>query len=151
MHARRLLLTLAASATASSAQTVADWRTAPLTAGSWTYRETATGSEAVFTDARVIRRLVVKCSRSIRRVSLSVASPTPASALAVVTTETQRNLPAVFDAQGFQIIAEVGAQDPVLDAIAFSRGRFAITVAGGSALVVPAWPEIARSIEDCRV
>ena len=151
MHLRTKLLALAASATAVSAQTVANWRTAALTAGSWAYRETTTGSEAVFTDARVIRRLVVKCSRATRRVSLSVASPTPASALAVSTTETERSLPATFDAQGFQITAEVGAQDPVLDAIAFSRGRFAITVAGGSALVIPAWPEIARSIEDCRL
>ena len=151
MHLRKLLLTLAASATAVSAQTVTDWRTAALTAGSWAYRETTTGSEAVFTDARVIRRLVVKCSRATRRVSLSVASPTPASALAVTTTETERSLPAVFDAQSFQITAEVGAQDPLLDAMAFSRGRFVIRVVGGAELVIPAWPEIARSIEDCRV
>jgi hypothetical protein len=151
MHLRKLLLALAASATAASAQTVADWRTAALTAGSWTYRETTTGSEAVFTDARVIRRLVVKCSRVSRRVSLSVASPTPAAGLAIATTETERSLPAVFDAQGFQIVAELSAQDPLLDAIAFSRGRFAITAAGGAPLVVPAWPEIARSIEDCRL
>ena len=146
-----MLLALAASSTAASAQTAIDWRTAALTAGNWAYRETATGSEAVFTDARAIRRIVVKCSRATRRVSLSVAGPTSASVLAVSTTDTERSLPAVFDAQGFQIVAEVGARDPVLDAIAFSRGRFAITVPGGAALIVPAWPEIARSIEDCRV
>jgi hypothetical protein len=144
------LLALAAPALAS-AQALPAWRTAPLTAGSWAYRETATGSEAVFTDARVTRRLVVKCSRTTRRVTLSVASPIPAAAMAVATTEAERSLPSVFDAQGFQIVAEVGAQDPVLDAIAFSRGRFAITVAGGAALVVSAWPEITRSIEDCRI
>ena len=144
-------LALAAVATAASAQTVTDWRTSSLIPGGWAYRETVTGSEAVFTDARVTRRLVVKCSRATRRVSLSVANPTPASVLVVSTTEIERSLPASFDAQGFQIVAEVGAQDPVLDAIAFSRGRFAITVPGGAALVVPAWPEIARSIEDCRL
>ena len=151
MQTRQLLLALAASAAPLSAQTAADWRTAGLTAGGWAYRETATGSEAVFTDARVIRRLVVKCSRASRRVSLSVASPVPASALAVATTEAERSLPAVFDAQGFQIVAEMAAQDPLLDAIASSRGRFAITASGGSTLVLPAWPEIARSIEDCRL
>jgi len=151
MRLQTMLLALAAPVTAISAQTSADWRTAALAAGGWAYRETVTGSEAVFTDAHVIRRLVVKCSRGTRRVSLSVASPTPASALIVATTETERSLPAVFNPQGFQIVAEITAQDPVLDAIAFSRGRFAITVPGGPALVVPAWPEIARSIEDCRV
>ena len=151
MRAMIMLLALAASATAASAQIGADWRTSGLSPGSWAYRETTTGSEAVFTDAGATRRLVVKCSRATRRVSLSVASPTAASALAVATTETERRLTAAFDPQGFQIVAEVGAQDPLLDAIAVSRGRFAITVPGRPALILPAWPEIARSIEDCRV
>jgi hypothetical protein len=34
--------------------------------------------------------------------------------------------------------------------MAFSRGRFLVTVEGGASLVVPAWPELARVIEDCR-
>jgi hypothetical protein len=151
MRRSLMILALAAPAAVVSAQPMPAWRTAPLTAGSWSYRETATGSEAIFTDARVTRRLLVKCSRLTRRVSLSVASASPGSAIQIATSETDRTLPATFDTQGFQIIAELGAMDPVLDAIVFSRGRFAITVAGGAALVVPAWPEIARSIEDCRV
>ena len=50
-----------------------------------------------------------------------------------------------------RVTAELFALDPLLDAIAFSRGRFAVTMAGGSPLVVPAWPEAARTIEDCRI
>jgi len=146
-----MIVALAAPAASALAQPLPSWRSAALTAGTWSYRETTTGSEAIFTDARVIRRLVVKCSRMTRRVSLSVASPVPGTSIQVSTTEADRVLPAAFDPQGFQITAELGAQDPVLDGIAFSRGRFAVTVAGGAALVVPAWPEIARSIEDCRV
>ena len=142
---------LVAPAASALAQGLPDWRTSALTAGSWSYRETATGSEAIFTDARVTRRLVVKCSRATRRVSLSVASAVTGNSIQVSTTETARVLPAAFDAQGFQITAELGAQDPILDGIAFSRGRFAVTIAGASALVLPAWPEIARSIEDCRL
>lgn len=42
------------------------------------------------------------------------------------------------------------ARDPLLDAMAFSNGRFAINAASERALVVPAWPEITRVIEDCR-
>ena len=145
-------MALAAPATILSAQTATtDWRIAPLMAGSWAYRELPTGSEAMFTDAQVIRRIVVKCSRATRRVSLSVASPTAGSAINVSTSEAQRSLPAVFDTQGFQITAELGAMDPLLDGIAMSRGRFSVSVPGGAALVVPAWPEIARSIEDCRL
>jgi len=49
-----------------------------------------------------------------------------------------------------KLTAELPAFDPLLDAIAFSRGRMAVTLAGGSSLVVPAWPEPARTVEDCR-
>jgi hypothetical protein len=42
------------------------------------------------------------------------------------------------------------ANDPLLDAIAFSRGRFMVT-GGGATLAIPSWPEAARSIEDCRI
>jgi hypothetical protein len=41
------------------------------------------------------------------------------------------------------------ARDTLLDAMAFSRGRFVLQ-AGTTDLVLPPWPEIARVIEDCR-
>jgi len=44
----------------------------------------------------------------------------------------------------------LSARDPLFDAIAFSRGRFVVTGTGVSPLIIPAWPEAARSIEDCR-
>jgi hypothetical protein len=42
------------------------------------------------------------------------------------------------------------ARDNLLDAMAFSRGRFAVEVAGLPTLYVPSWPEVSRVIEDCR-
>jgi len=42
------------------------------------------------------------------------------------------------------------ARDPLLDAMAFSRGRFAVEVAGQPSLYVPSWTEVSRVIEDCR-
>jgi hypothetical protein len=45
---------------------------------------------------------------------------------------------------------QLPASDPLLEQMAFSRGRFLVTVEGGPSLVVPAWPELARVIEDCR-
>jgi len=146
-----LLLALAVPASLVSAQSATDWRTGPLAPGSWVYRALADGSEAMFTDGRVTPRLVVKCSRPARAVILSVASPVTASAMTVATAETQRSLPARFDAQTSQIIAQIAGTDPVLDALAFSRGRFAVMVPGSATLIVPAWPEVARSIEDCRI
>jgi hypothetical protein len=48
------------------------------------------------------------------------------------------------------LTAELAAFDNLFDALAFSRGRFSVTAAGGAPLVLPAWPEPARAIEDCR-
>jgi len=47
-------------------------------------------------------------------------------------------------------LASVGGMDPLLDAIAFSRGRFAVSMPGSPALVMPAGTEIAHVVEDCR-
>ena len=146
-----LLLALSAPASFLSAQGAVDWRTGPLTAGSWAYRGLTDGSEAVFTDAGVTRRIVVKCSRPTRIITLAVASVAPGSTISLSTTETQRSFAARFDAQTSQIIAQIANNDAVLDAMAFSRGRFALSVPGSATLVVPAWPEVARSIEDCRI
>ena len=151
MQRASLFLALLAPASLLSAQATADWRIGPLAAGSWAYRGLADGSEAVFTDARVTPRLVVKCSRATRVVTLTLASAVPGSAITLATSETQRRLPASFNAQTSQIFAQIPGNDAILDAMAFSRGRFALAVAGGATLVVPAWPEVARSIEDCRI
>jgi hypothetical protein len=48
------------------------------------------------------------------------------------------------------IALPIAARDPVLDAMAFSRGRFAIEAAGLPTLYVPSWPEVGRVVEDCR-
>jgi hypothetical protein len=46
--------------------------------------------------------------------------------------------------------APLPAADPLFDQMAFSRGRFTIAAEGLPMLVIPAWPEPARAIEDCR-
>jgi hypothetical protein len=43
----------------------------------------------------------------------------------------------------------MATRDPLLDQMAYSRGRFMLA-AGGQELIVPAWPEVARVVEDCR-
>jgi hypothetical protein len=48
------------------------------------------------------------------------------------------------------IVAALPVRDPVLDAMAFSRGRFALEAAGEPTLYLPSWPELSRVIEDCR-
>ncbi len=46
--------------------------------------------------------------------------------------------------------AQIAPSDSVLDAIAYTRGRFVLSVTGLPDLVIPSAPEFARITEDCR-
>jgi hypothetical protein len=106
----------------------------PLTAGQWTYAVSATGSEA-----RYGATFSMRCDRATRSVIISHPGAAPA-VLTIATDSVTRNLPV-----GGRLLAN----DPLLDSIAFSRGRFLVS-GGGATLAIPTWPEAARSIEDCR-
>jgi hypothetical protein len=84
-------------------------------------------------------------------VTVSLTSSAPAASLSLWTSIASRNLPARFEPNAMRVSAELPAYDALLDAIAFSRGRIAVTMPGGVPLVAPAWPEAARTIEDCRI
>ena len=135
---RKTLLIMAAVASPLAAQNAPalfdSTRTVPLSSGQWSYSASATGSEA-----RLGAMFSIRCDRSARLVTLR-RTDVAASALTIGTDLSVRTLPA----DGVMAIT-----DRVLDAIAFSRGRF-IVDGGGSRLVLPASPEVARSIEDCR-
>lgn len=118
--------------------------------GSWSYRAIAGGSEAAFADLAATRRLVVRCNRAARTVSvgrtgIAQAAPT----LAIWTSTASRSVPSRFLPTG-ELVADIAANDTLLDAIAFSRGRFATGAAGAPMVAVPVWPEVSRVIEDCR-
>ena len=70
-----------------------------------------------------------------------------------ITTGTQRR---VLDARASSagddpvLSASLTVSDPLLDAMAFSRGRFMIETPGAAPLYLPSWAEVSRVIEDCR-
>ena len=143
-----------APAVAFSAQAIApavDYGTVRAAPGAWTYQAIAGGSTARFSDSTGTARLVLECARATRRVTIARTSATPAASIFVWTSSAQRSLPARFEANAMRVAAELPAFDQLLDAIAFSRGRIAVTMPGAVPLVVPAWPEAARTVEDCRI
>lgn len=107
----------------------ADWLDRPLTPGDWSYGS----GEARYAD------FTLRCDGARRQVVLSRDGAS--GPLRLRTTYGERRLPAG---------AAVPAADPILDELAFSRGRFTVDAAGMATLVLPAWPEPARVIEDCR-
>lgn len=119
-----------------------DWRDIPLTPGTWSY---VAGSGARFGGAAG-PVLTMRCDPVARTVVISRAG-SPGSIVIQTSAGTM-----AFAAQpgGLGVQATVRATDPFLDKIAFSRGRFTVSLAGSPRLVVPAWAEPGRVVEDCR-
>lgn len=134
------------------AQTVAipDLTTFAPIAGYWSYNPASDGSEAQFVSASGYPQLWVRCTRSTREISISRPASAPAAVMNVWTSSASRSVASSFNPATRRLTIELGNADPLLDAIATSRGRLGFASGGESALVVPAWAEVARVIEDCR-
>ena len=119
-------------------------------AGSWSYVAVANGSEARFADSSTRVQLTLHCTRATRRVSIAKPASGAVPNLTIWTSSMSRSIPASFNPATGLATAEIAATDPILDAVAFSRGRFAINAAGVPSLVLPPWAEVTRVVEDCR-
>ncbi|MEA3031997.1 MAG: hypothetical protein QOH86_13 [Sphingomonadales bacterium] len=117
-----------------------DWRDLPLSAGDWTYSAAPEGSRALFGGGV----FTLRCDATQHRIELARIAA-GAGTMTVTTSYGMRSLP--LAAEG---VARLAAADPLFDQMAFSRGRFTIEVEGLERLVIPAWPEAARVVEDCR-
>lgn len=129
---------------------VADWLQWPVTPGTWRYSRDERGTLAMFGQVGANASAVLRCDRRGGRVFLSVAGDSPTS-LTVRTNSVTRTVP--LGATGGTppyLAATFTPADPLLDAMAFSRGRFAFSRAGTVPLVLPAWAEVGRVVEDCR-
>jgi hypothetical protein len=129
--------------TPSPVPSITSWMDAPLTPGDWTY---AGGL------ARFAEHLIMRCDRAAGVVEIGRAGSSPAPAQIIVRAELmERGVTAQpAESDPAWIFARVPARDPLLDAMAFSKGRFAVEVAGLTTLYVPSYPEVTRVIEDCR-
>lgn len=125
---------------------IANWRDAPATAGSWTYSGGSGGSSASFGGGH----FAVHCDPAARAVTLvRAATLRPGAAtIAITTSTTSRSLNATSTPRG--LVATLPARDPLLDAMAFSNGRFMVQSQGYAPLYLPSWTEVSRVIEDCR-
>ncbi|HEU5481482.1 MAG TPA: hypothetical protein VFU80_00105 [Sphingomicrobium sp.] len=118
--------------------------------GTWSYQSVEGGSQAAFSDASRAQRLILRCNRAARIVSIvRTGVPAAAPTLSIWASSASRSVPSRFNAT-LTLTADLAANDSLLDAIAFSRGRFATAAAGAPMIAVPSSPEIDRVIEDCR-
>lgn len=125
-----------------------------MTPGGWSYRSEGQRSGAAYGIRGAAPVLTLRCERLNRTISLErpvPAAPTTAGAITVRTTFGDAQWPAsAADPARPLLSVRRAATDPLFDRIAYSRGRFMIEASGAGALILPAWPEVARVIEDCR-
>jgi hypothetical protein len=135
-------------ATPTPVPTYSSWMDVPATPGDWYYQAGA----ARFGPPQSEASLVLRCDRAAGAVEIARSGQAAAPLQMVIRTEAIERGVAASPA-GSELPAIVGrvpARDPLLDAMAFSKGRFAIEVAGLPTLYVPSYPEVTRVIEDCR-
>jgi hypothetical protein len=125
-----------------------NWMDAPLTPGDWSYEPAI----ARFGLPGFQPYLSLRCDRLAGAVELFRAGTAAMPVQMIVRAEImERSLAAEpTESDPPTVLARVGARDPLLDAMAFSKGRFAIEVAGLETLYIPSYPEVTRVIEDCR-
>jgi len=124
-----------------------DWRDWAVTPGNWRYSGAAGGSIAAFGPPGGEPLLSLRCEQATRTIEIARAGG--AGSATVRTTSTSRVLPLAATAGG-RSVARLPASDSLLDAMGFSRGKFVVEGAGAPALVLPAWAEVLRVVEDCR-
>lgn len=127
---------------------------APSSPGDWTYVREPAETLAVFGTDRTASgvSLIIRCDLATRRLGIARAGNVNGQVQMLVRTETQERVltASPVDGPAPLVAVELSASDALLDAMAFSRGRFAVEVAGVSPLYAPSYPEITRVVEDCR-
>jgi hypothetical protein len=132
-----------------------NWQDAPRSNGDWVYRRDSRGSVALFGPNGADASFIIRCDSGARRIYLSRAGSFLGGDSSVMTIRTSTAMKSFGvknngDTPAYVAVA-LPVNEPQLDAMAFSRGRFLVSVKGSGDLVIPSWPEIARVIEDCRV
>lgn len=129
-----------------------NWMDAPATPGDWRYQSGAAGPLAVFIGAGGKGDFLLTCNRAGGKVDLWRAGTSLTPIAMTIRTETAtRSLRAVqAEDTNPYLTAALDPRDPLLDAMALSKGRFAIEVDGLPTLYLPSWAEVTRVIEDCR-
>lgn len=139
----------ASPAAVAAAPASLEWQDRPATPGDWTYRPEGSGSVALFGSGGGAL-LTIRCDAGGRQVSISRAG-TGHGAMVVRTSYGAMSWPAtVHQGAAPSTVAVRGPSDIALDQLAYSRGHFAVEVPGLAPLMVPAWAEVSRVIEDCR-
>lgn len=129
------------------------WMDEPRTAGDWFYRAIPPYSYAAYGASERDFLFTIRCDRANQTVSLGRVSAQKSNQPMQIRAESAERLVTAEPRQGSietLLGVDFNARDPLLDAIAISKGRFSVEVGGERTIYLPSWPEVTRVIEDCR-
>jgi hypothetical protein len=134
----------------ATAQPSGHWTDWPIEAGVWSYAKDDRGSIARFGAVGKDAIVMLRCDKGRARLYLSRAA-TAGGSMTVRTSSTSKAVPMQpTGAPSPYVASELVVSDPMLDAMAFSRGRIALELPGAQNIAIPIWSEIGRVTEDCR-
>ncbi len=127
-----------------------DWRDWPASPGNWTWRQEGQGTIALFGLRADQPELSLRCDRATRQIQIARRGET--SGPVTIRTSTTARAFTARPTPGSQpyMAVTLAANDPILDAMGYSRGRFVMEMPPLAPLVVPTWAEVQRVVEDCR-
>ena len=124
-----------------------DWELSP---GAWVYRRDERGSIALYGTPGADALVTLRCDKARALLFLSRASDI-GSTMTVRTSSASKALAVqLTGGKPAYVASEISLGDPILDAMAFSRGRIALELSGTLNIAIPVWSEIGRVVEDCR-
>ncbi len=133
------------------------WTSWPIAAGKWSYGNANNTTFALFGKSQRDPVIVIRCETASKQIIFARVlefSKGQASTMRVRASDGMQSWATQIGSTGSLNGVYHGVTllptDPMLDFMVFSRGRFAMEVEGETSLAVPAWPEMARVIEDCR-
>lgn len=126
----------------------ADDRT--VTPGSWRYSASDRLPVAEFGTGASPPVFAIGCDVAARRILLMRPGVNAGGMTITATTASRTVSTRLLPEWPGWIGAQFDPRDPLLDALAFSRGHFSIS-SDRARLFLPAWPEFARVLEDCRL
>ena len=137
----------------ATAPAPANWMDAPRTPGDWSIRTTdSRETVAIYGENASEGRFNLICNPSTRTIAIVRAGASDKPRQARILTETREKLVTMAPTTiGLPALsAQLSPSDPIFDAMALTKGRFAVETEGMSTLYLPAWAEVTRVIEDCR-
>ena len=131
------------------------WMDAALTPGAWRYQDfgPGMGKRALFGLADGTEYFGLDCvtyPNGPEILFTRTGRPSKPALTMTIRTETMNRALAAQRLGAQMTAVAVPATDPLLDAMALSKGRFAVEVEGEAPIYLPSYAEVSRVIEDCR-